>query len=179
MGWNEGETNSQVWRAQMQPTHAHLAIHPYGDTVKELLLDLQMLGTDRSCDRARKPCSWFTRTLVHTPSPSLLWLPPEESALESEAHSVGVHEGIGQPRRKGEAWFTSQMPLSLTASESSNPCRYKLSYMEERGSKKHFSDSKGSTCSREDGWWGEGSNRAHQWSLSPHEGALQSSQSSR
>ncbi len=70
----------------------------------------------------------------------------------------------------------------LTASESSNPCRYKLSYMERvrfqkaASRRKKDRNSKWSTCSREDGWWGQGSDRAHQQSLSPHEGRPQSSQ---
>lgn len=121
-----------------------------------------------------------TQMHTHTHTPFLPLTPPRwvhAQPTQVSTHSVGVYVWIKQPRQNRTAWFTSARRHSpLTASESSNPWRYKLSYMEEWGSQKWALQCKivqngsRSTCSGEDGWWGKGSDREHQQSLPPHEG---------
>lgn len=136
----------------------------------------------QNCDLGSMSCSWMSNALSNTHTQLVHTLPPipprRVSPLESQCitwvFSEGDQAATTQQRSMG---YASDGP-SLTASESSNPCRYKLSYMENPNPRcKIDRKSKGSTCSREDGWWGRESDRAHQCSLSPHEARLQSNRS--
>ena len=182
------------------------ANRPYGEVGKNRRLDLQTLSPDRR--RAiiwRENCAvaWrspqthaLSNTHTHTPrqththtphahpSPNL---PREECALsplKSQRIPWVFRKGIDRPRHNTEAWCTSVRRPSTHRLRVFKSMKVQvIVHGGERFQKAALRckiDSEGSTCSREDGRWAQGSDRAHQQrSLSPHEGRPESSRQNR
>lgn len=110
----------------------------------------------QNCDLGRMSCSWMSNALSNTHTRLAHTLPPipptRVSPLESQCITWVFNEGDQAATTQQRSMVYASDGPSLTASESSNPCRYKLSYMEIPNPRcKIDRNSKGSTCSREDG----------------------------
>lgn len=113
------------------------------DRLQALLgCDDQMIGQEENCDLVGTRCSlkWCSLKWTHpdlcTPFPPDSSNSPKRSQRPRvTAHSAAVQKGNRTKTTTQPRGMVGSDGRSLTASESSNPCRYKLSYMERWNSK--------------------------------------------
>lgn len=120
--------------------------------------------------KIKQPLGWL-KCKADTRMQILLSILIQRKSVPSAPFSVKKKE-----KNKPARWKS----FPLTASESSNPCRYKLSYMEEGESQRRFfstKETKRSTCSGADGWRNQMRDKTCKQSLSPYEGSQQRRQS--